>query len=56
MKRRDAVKLIPLSISGIMGLHKTAASHSKKPLGLQYLSKVRDLLEKIKSTQTEEMH
>lgn len=55
MKRRDAVKTIPLSIAGIMGLPGIIASYSKKPLGLQYTSKVRDLLEKIKFTQSEEM-
>ena len=55
MKRRDAVKMIPLSIAGIMGLPGLVSSSSKKPLGLEYLSKVRCLLEKIKSTQSEEM-
>ena len=51
MKRRDAVKAIPLSIAGIMGLPGIIASYPEKPLGLQYTSKVRDLLEKVKSTQ-----
>ncbi len=55
MKRRDAVKTIPLSIAGIMGLPGIIASYPEKPLGLQYTSKVRDLLKKIKSTQSEEM-
>jgi len=55
MKRRDAVKLIPLSIAGILGLPGMVAANREKPLGLQYTCKVRDLLAKIKSTQSEEM-
>ena len=47
MQRRDAFKAISLSIAGIMGLPGIIASYSKKSLGLQYTSKVRDLLEKV---------
>ena len=55
MKRRDAVKMIPLSIGGIAGFPLISKSSLKKPLGLQYTSRIRKLLAKIKSTQSEEM-
>jgi len=55
MKRRHAVKIIPLSIAGILELSGIVAANRKKPLGLQYTSRVRNLLAKIKSTQSEEM-
>ncbi len=54
MKRSNAVKMIPLSIAGIMGIPEILSAN-KKLLGLQYKCKVRYLLEKIKSTQSEEM-
>ncbi|MFC1693681.1 hypothetical protein ACFL1R_09270 [Candidatus Latescibacterota bacterium] len=55
MKRREAVKLIPLSLTGIAGLPGLTGARSKLPLGLEYTSKVRDLLERIKSNQSEEL-
>lgn len=55
MKRRDIIKMIPFSIAGILELPGIAAANRKIPLGLQYTCKVRDILAKIKSTQSEEI-
>ena len=64
MRRRDAVRLIPLTIAGISG----AASRgsfgetpvnrhmpSRKPLSERYLEKVREMLVRIRETQSENL-
>ncbi|MBA7483786.1 hypothetical protein ES707_19303 [subsurface metagenome] len=55
MKRRSALKLIPLSAAGLMGLPELSRAWGKGPLGLEYTAKVRDLLDRIKTTQSEEL-
>jgi len=55
MNRRDAVRLIPLSIAGIMGFPGMSRAWGNGPLGLEYTARVRELLERIKSTQSEEL-
>ena len=54
MKRRDAVKLIPLSYAGIIGLQTRSYGYAQ-PLGLQFLATIRTLLEKIKTTRSDEL-
>jgi len=55
MKRRSALKLLPFSFAGLAALPLRAAAWGKGPLGLEYTAKVRDRLERIKHTQSEEM-
>ena len=55
MKRRSIIKMIPLSIAGILGIPGITAPKTSKPLGMEYLSRIRDLLDKIKTTQSEEL-
>ncbi|MDP2984269.1 MAG: hypothetical protein Q8O92_13190 [Candidatus Latescibacter sp.] len=55
MKRRTLLKLISMALYGAAGLPETCPAGVTKPLGLQYLEKMRQIFEKIKSTQSEEM-
>ena len=69
MKRRDALPLIPLTIAGMSGLASSAKSQgavtlpapetppdsSTEPLSLRYLKKIRDMLTRIRDTQTQNM-
>ena len=55
MKRRDAIKVMPLSLTGLMSIPGLSHALGKKPLALQYNAKVRAMLERIKHTQSEEM-
>lgn len=55
MKRREAVKLVPLAAAGMGLLPGFVSANGKQPLGIEYLRKVRKLLKKIKSTESEEL-
>ncbi|MBT4484158.1 MAG: hypothetical protein HOC71_10850, partial [Candidatus Latescibacteria bacterium] len=53
MKRRDAIRILPMTAAGLIGLSNSASSKKKslRPLSLQYLSNVKQTLEKIRSTE-----
>ncbi len=69
MKRRDAVRLIPLSMAGISGLaerlsgqetpipypgsRRPETGEGQKPLSIRYLEKVREMLSGIRRTQAD---
>ena len=62
MKRRDAIRIIPLSIVGISEMARYAVSESNplpsfssEPLSMQYVSKVIDMLTWIRENQTENL-
>jgi len=65
MKRRDAVRLIPLSLAGLTGfaapsfpvelLPRSGKTKKDIPLAIQYTTKVRKRLKWIRETQTEEL-
>ena len=65
MKRRDAIRLFPLSIAGIAGMSQRAFSGEmspkhlpggpKEPLAIRYTKKVREKLTWIRETQTEDI-
>ncbi|MFC1606471.1 hypothetical protein ACFL47_00750 [Candidatus Latescibacterota bacterium] len=65
MKRRDAIRLIPLAAAGMTGYSNTAfaenlaekvkASTQQEPLSMQYISKVIDMLTWIRENQTENL-
>ena len=55
MHRRNAVKLIPLSLAGIAGLAAGARAESRAPLALQFTAKMRGIYERIKLNQSEEI-
>ncbi len=57
MKRRSAAKILPLAAMGItgMGTRPNAAEKNSRPLCLQYLGRVRDNLEKIRSTELDKL-
>ena len=62
MKRRDAIRIIPLSVAGISGMtHYTAAesnrlsSSSNDSLSMQYISKVIEMLTWIRENQSENL-
>ncbi|MBN1294179.1 MAG: hypothetical protein JXB48_20255 [Candidatus Latescibacteria bacterium] len=55
MKRRNMVKLLPLSVFGLTALPATVGAFGVKPLGLRYLDRVNTLLKKIKASESEEM-
>ena len=54
MQRREMLKLLPLSMIGMAAGVKAAVTPSA-PLGLRYLERVRDLLEHIRSSQSDEL-
>ena len=53
MERRHALKLIPLSLAGIAASGGRAQAHDKTPLALQFTARMREQLDRIKSTQSE---
>ncbi|MHB9031023.1 MAG: hypothetical protein ACYC9O_19810 [Candidatus Latescibacterota bacterium] len=68
MKRRDALVLTPLSIAGLCGLASRALPQgeitpglektpalSPEPLSLQYLDKIREMLTRIRNTQSQNL-
>ncbi|MHB9030414.1 MAG: phosphoheptose isomerase family protein [Candidatus Latescibacterota bacterium] len=55
MQRREAVKLIPLSLAGIAGLAAGARAKSPTPLALQFTANMREIFERIKHNQSEEI-
>ena len=57
MNRRDAVRFIPAAIGGLICLpkHVLSIENDSLPLSLQYLRKVRDILEKIQSTESDNL-
>ena len=57
MKRRDAAKIIPLATTGLLSLTKNAFPMKKdsKPLCLRYLELVREMLVKIRNTESDNL-
>jgi uncharacterized phosphosugar-binding protein len=63
MKRREMLALIPAGIAGVSGVHGTATAAGgccniahdlkSKPLALQYMARVREMLMRIRHTQSE---
>ena len=57
MNRREAIRFIPAAAAGLAVLPKPALSLEKNspPLSLQYLGKVRQILEKIQATESDNL-
>ena len=61
MKRRDAIRILPLSFAGMVGLSGRALSRNvsnsghHEPLSMQYISKVIDMLTWIRENQSENL-
>ncbi|MCE5249438.1 hypothetical protein LLG96_04375 [bacterium] len=57
MKRRDAISLVPLSAAGMLGLSIPDASavEDSKPLSLRYFDRVKEMLEHIRSTESDNL-
>jgi len=55
MTRREMLKAMPCSVAAFAAMQKNAGGNSDKPLGLEYLSKIRERFEKIKHSQSEEL-
>ena len=56
-KRRDILKLLPVSVAGKAGLQKAARCVKKdsRPLSLRYLDTTKQTLEKIRSTELDNL-
>jgi len=55
MKRRELLKLLPVTLAGMAGFPGKCISGDDRPLGLQFTGGMRLLFERIKNTQSEEM-
>ena len=55
MRRRSFIKTVPLSLAGLAALPELSFSSQACPLGLQYMKLIRERLEKIRATQSDEM-
>lgn len=55
MHRREMLRILPLSVIGMAAGMKAAFPADAAPLGLRYLEHVRDLLERIRSNQSDEL-
>ena len=55
MNRRNALTLFPLSLAGIGAFAGKACAKNKTPLALQFTARMREQLDRIKSTQSEEL-
>src|SRR3989339_586571 len=55
MRRRSFIKTVPLSLAGIAALPGISFSSEACPLGLKYMKLIKERLEKIKATQSDEM-
>jgi len=55
MRRRDALKIIPLSLAGAAGLSAGTGAKTSIPLALRFTSSMREIFERIKHNQSEEI-
>jgi len=57
MKRRDIFRLFPLSATGLctLSVNSRAGEHDDRPLCLRYLERVRDMLTKIRRSESDNL-
>ncbi len=55
MLRRDAVRLIPLSVTGLAAFAGNAGAGDRTPTALRFTAKMREIFERIKRNQSEEI-
>ena len=57
MKRRDAIRIMPLSLAGLMSLPGAVLSmkNDSRPLCLKYFKRMKKLLTKIRNTESDNL-